>query len=36
VLIAEEVKGVRVRDFPVRAALFKTVFPEWTLRVIQV
>ena len=33
-LIAEEVKGVRVRDWPVRAALFKEQFPEWTLRVI--
>lgn len=33
VLIAEEVKGVRVRDWPVRAALFKEQFPEWELRV---
>lgn len=33
-LIAEEVKGVRVRDWPVRAALFKERFPEWGLRVI--
>lgn len=35
-LIAEEVKGVRVRDWSVRAALFKTAFPEWELRVIEV
>jgi len=34
-LIAEEVKGVRVRDWPVRAALFKDKFPEWELRVIK-
>lgn len=35
-LVAEEVKGVRVRDWPVRAALFKEQFPEWTLRVTDV
>jgi len=35
-LVAEEVKGVRVRDWPVRAALFKQMFPEWELRVIEV
>ena len=33
VLIAEEVKGYRVRDWPVRAAMFKNQFPEWVLRV---
>jgi len=32
-LIAEEVKGPRVRDWAVRAALFKEKFPEWELRV---
>ena len=35
-LIAEEVKGYRVRDFPVRSALFKQQFPEWKLKVISV
>jgi len=35
-LIAEEVKGPRVRDWPVRAALFKEAFPEWALRVIEI
>ena len=30
-LVVEEVKGVRVRDFPVRMALFKEKFPEWRL-----
>lgn len=32
-LIAEEIKGYRVRDFPVRAAVFKGKFPEYELRV---
>ena len=32
-LVAEEVKGFRVRDWPVRAALFKEQFPEWRLYV---
>lgn len=36
ILVAEEVKGYRVRDFPVRVALFKKMFPEWLLKVIQV
>lgn len=35
-LIAEEVKGYRVRDWPVRAALFKQRFSEWKLRIISV
>lgn len=34
-LVAEEVKGPRVRDWPARAALFKEKFPEWKLRVIE-
>ena len=32
-LVAHEVKGVRVRDWPVRAALFTQAFPEWQLEV---
>jgi len=32
-LVAEEIKGPVVRDFPVRMALFKEMFPEWMLRV---
>ena len=32
-LVAEEVKGFRVRDWPVRAALFKEKFPEWVLTI---
>jgi len=36
VLIAEEVKGVRVRDWPVRAAMFQNQFPEWELWVKEV
>ena len=35
-LIAEEVKGPRVRDWAVRAALFKEKFPEWRLKVLRV
>lgn len=35
-LIAEEIKGPVIRDFPVRSALFKDKFPEWFLRVIYV
>ena len=33
-MIAEEVKGFRRRDVPVRHAFFKRVFPEWTLYVV--
>ena len=33
-LIAEEVKGPRVRDWAVRAVLFKEKFPEWRLKVL--
>lgn len=36
VLTVEEIKGVRVRDWPVRAALFKEKFPEWKLWVKEV
>jgi len=36
VLVANETKGPVVRDFPVRTALFKEMFPEWELRVIYV
>ena len=32
-LVAHEVKGVRVRDWPVRAALFAQAYPEWRLEV---
>jgi len=35
-LIANEVKGFRVRDWPVRAAYFKDKFPEWKLVVTEV
>ena len=35
-LIAEEVKGPRVRDWGVRTALFKKEFPEWKLKVLHV
>lgn len=35
-LVAEEIKGPRVRDWPVRAALFKEKFPEWALQVVEV
>jgi len=35
-LVAEEVKGPRVRDWPVRVVLFKEKFPEWELRVKEV
>lgn len=34
-LIAEDVKGMIVRDFPLRAALFRLCFPEIELRVIK-
>lgn len=33
--IAEDVKGFVVRDFPLRAALFRTLFPTIELRVIK-
>lgn len=33
--IAEDVKGMIVRDFPLRAALFRLCFPEIELRVIK-
>jgi hypothetical protein len=32
-LVAEDVKGFIVRDFPLRAALFQALFPDWELRV---
>jgi hypothetical protein len=32
-LVAEDVKGFIVRDFPLRAALFRALFPAWELRV---
>jgi len=35
ILVAEEVKGYRVRDWAVRAAMFKNKFPEWKLRVTE-
>jgi hypothetical protein len=31
-LIAEDVKGFVVRDFPLRAALFRHLYPDWELR----
>ena len=31
-LVAEDVKGMVVRDFPLRAALFKHLYPDWELR----
>jgi len=34
-LIAEDVKGMVVRDFPLRAALFRACFPEYELRVVK-
>lgn len=34
-LIAEDIKGVIVRDFPLRAALFRLCFPEVELRVLK-
>ena len=34
-LIAEDVKGMVVRDFPLRAALFRHLFPDWELRVVK-
>lgn len=33
--VAEDVKGMVVRDFPLRAALFRLCFPEIELRVIK-
>lgn len=34
-LVAEDVKGMIVRDFPLRAALFRLCFPEIELRIIK-
>jgi len=34
-LIAEDIKGMIVRDFPLRAALFRLCYPEIELRVIK-
>lgn len=34
-LVAEDVKGMIVRDFPLRAALFRLCFPEIELRVVK-
>jgi len=34
-LVAEEVKGPRVRDWPIRAAAFIALFPEWDLRTVE-
>lgn len=34
-MIAEDVKGMIVRDFPLRAALFRLCYPEIELRVIK-
>lgn len=34
-LVAEDVKGMVVRDFPLRAALFRALFPQWKLRVVK-
>lgn len=33
--VAEDVKGVEVRDFPLRAALFRNLFPTYELRIIK-
>ena len=33
--VAEEVKGMVVRDFPLRAALFRHLFPTYELRVVK-
>lgn len=33
--IAEDVKGVVVRDFPLRAALFRACFPTYELRIVK-
>ncbi len=35
-LVACEVKGYRVRDWPVRAAFFAREYPEWKLIVVEV
>jgi len=35
ILIANEIKGYRVRDWAVRAAMFKNQFPEWDLQVME-
>ena len=32
--VVEEVKGMVVRDFPLRAAIFRALFPEFELRII--
>jgi hypothetical protein len=34
-LIAEDIKGVVVRDFPLRAALFRICFPHIDLRILK-
>lgn len=34
-LVAEDIKGVIVRDFPLRAALFRLCFPQIELRVMK-
>lgn len=34
-LVAEEIKGFVVRDFPLRAALFRICYPEIELRVLK-
>ena len=34
-LVAEDVKGIVVRDFPLRAALFRVCYPHIELRVIK-
>lgn len=34
-LIAEDVKGMIVRDIPLRFALFRHLYPEWELRVVK-
>lgn len=34
-LVAEDIKGMIVRDFPLRAALFRLCFPEIELRVVK-
>jgi len=35
ILVANEIKGYRVRDWAVRAAMFKNQFPEWDLQVME-
>lgn len=34
-VVAEDVKGMIVRDFPLRAALFRACFPEIELRILK-